>query len=281
MKNRIYSGLLLWASLLCLPLWGDELSPRMVLVIDDLGPNLMQGQAILALPGPVTYAVLPFTPHATHLARLAELRGKEIILHAPMANLANLPLGPGGLYPHLSEQEFKQVLNSNLDSLPRARGLNNHMGSLLTQQEQPMRWVMEVARERDLFYLDSRTTAETLAADIAREERVPVLERKVFLDHEVTADYVEQQFLHAIEVAKTEGSVVVIGHPYPVTVEYLKQGLPLLDELGIQLVSASAFLMQEADLQRLHQYQQRKLQTAQRVDEPSAGSSSILRVTPE
>lgn len=249
------------------------MSPRMVLVIDDLGPNLLQGQAVLELPGPLTYAVLPFTPHADRLAAFAAQRGKEVILHAPMANMANLPLGPGGLYPHLSEQEFKQVLNSSLDSLPQARGLNNHMGSLLTQQEQPMRWVMEVARERDLFFIDSRTTAETQAAIIAKDESIPVLERKVFLDHEVTADYVEQQFLHAIEVAQTEGSVVVIGHPYPVTVAYLEQGLPLLDALGIQLVSASAFLMQEAELERLGRYQQ--------VEKLATDSLSILHLTPE
>lgn len=264
---------MLWVSIWALPLWGDEFSPRMVLVIDDLGPNLLQGQAVLALPGPLTYAVLPFTPHATRLSHLAEQRGKEIILHAPMANIANLPLGPGGLYPHLSEQEFKQVLRSSLDSLPQARGLNNHMGSLLTQQEQPMRWVMEVARERDLFFIDSRTTAATQAANIARDENIPVLERKVFLDHEITFEYVEQQFLHAIEVAQTEGSVVVIGHPYPVTVAFLEQGLPLLDELGIQLVSASAFLMQEADLQRLEQYHQTKLQAANPL--------SVLHLTSE
>lgn len=245
----------------------------MVLVIDDLGPNLPQGQAVLELPGPLTYAVLPFTPHASRLAQMAEQLGKEIILHAPMANMADLPLGPGGLYPHLSEQEFKQVLHSSLDSLPHARGLNNHMGSLLTQQEQPMRWVMEVARERELFFIDSRTTAETQAAIIARDENIPVLERKVFLDHEVTAEYVEQQFLHAIEVAQSEGSVVVIGHPYPVTAAYLQQGLPLLDELGIQLVSASAFLRQEADLERLEGYQS--------PDKLATDSLSVLRLTPE
>jgi len=273
LKPGICAGLVLWVGIWALPLGAEEISPRMVLVIDDLGPNLSQGQAVIELPGPLTYAVLPFTPHAERLAVLAAEHGKEIILHAPMANMANLPLGPGGLYPHLSEQEFKQVLNRSLDSLPQARGLNNHMGSLLTRQEQPMRWVMEVARERNLFYLDSRTTAETQAANIAKEEHIPVLERKVFLDHEVTADYVEQQFLHAIAVAQAEGSVVVIGHPYPVTQAYLEQGLPLLDELGIQLVSASAFLMQEADLEQLHRYQQDEAQ--------AADSLSVLRLSPE
>lgn len=245
-------GALCIGLLLSLSVWADSLPPRMVLILDDLGTNAHQGKMALALPGPITYAVLPFTPHAKMLSELAVTQpGKEIILHAPMANMANLPLGPGGLYPHQSEAEFKQVLRHSLDSLPMARGFNNHMGSLLTQQVQPMRWAMEVARERDLFFIDSRTTAQTLAADVAREARVPVLERQVFLDHQIDSAAIEERFLHAVAVAQREGEVVVIGHPYPETLAYLEKGLPLLDELGIQRVTASAYLMQEAEMARL------------------------------
>lgn len=90
MKPGICAGLVLWVGIWALPLGAEEISPRMVLVIDDLGPNLSQGQAVIELPGPLTYAVLPFTPHAERLAVLAAEHGKEIILHAPMANMANL-----------------------------------------------------------------------------------------------------------------------------------------------------------------------------------------------
>lgn len=250
------------------PLLADEISPRMVLILDDLGVNAAQGRAALDLPGPITFAVLPFTPDATRFSITAHAKpSKEVILHAPMANIANLPLGPGGLYPHQSEAEFKQVLRNNLDSLPMVKGLNNHMGSLLTQQERPMRWVMEVAKERDLFFIDSRTTAATQAANMAREAGVPVLERRVFLDHEIDSHAIEQQFLRAVEIALEEGEVVVIGHPYPETLEYLHRGLPLLDELGIQRVTASAFLRQETDLQKRQalESQQRDMESALRL----------------
>lgn len=253
--------------------FANDLPPRMVLILDDLGVNAAQGRAALALPGPVTYAVLPFTPDATSFSLKANAAPvKEVILHAPMENLAHLPLGPGGLYPHQTEVKFKQVLNQNLDSLPMALGLNNHMGSLLTQLEQPMRWVMEVALERNLFYIDSRTTADTQAAALAREANVPVLERHVFLDHLIDSDAIEQQFLRAIDLAIQNGEVVVIGHPYPETLAFLQKALPTLDELGIQRVTASAYFMQEADLERLAQYD---LQITDRLDTTELDSSAL------
>lgn len=256
----------------------SDLPPRMVLILDDLGVNAAQGRAALALPGPITYAVLPFTPDAISFSNAVEITPvKEVILHAPMENLARRPLGPGGLYPHQTEAEFKRVLNKNLDSLPMVQGLNNHMGSLLTQLEQPMRWVMDVALERDLFFIDSRTTADTQAANMARKANVPMLERDIFLDHEIDSSAIERQFLLAIEKALTQGTVVVIGHPYPETLEYLSSALPLLDELGIQRVTASAYFMQEADLKRLSE-STLQVASASKTVEPA---SSIVRLISE
>ena len=254
MKQKLAGLCCLLGLVYTLSSYADEVSPRMLLILDDLGVNAAQGSAALALPGPITYAVLPFTPDAKAFSEKADQApSKEVILHAPMANIANLPLGPGGLYPHQSEAEFKQVLRKNLDSLPMVQGLNNHMGSLLTQQVEPMRWVMEVAKERGLFFIDSRTTALTQAATIARESNIPVLERNVFLDHQIDTDAIEKEFLRAIDIALQQGQVIVIGHPYPETLAYLQRGLPILDELGIQRVTASAYLMQEADLEAIDQ----------------------------
>lgn len=254
MKQKLAGLCCLFGLIYTLSSCADEMSPRMLLILDDLGVNAAQGAAALSLPGPITYAVLPFTPDAKAFSEKAnQVPNKEVILHAPMANIANLPLGPGGLYPHQSEAEFKQVLRKNLDSLPMVQGLNNHMGSLLTQQQEPMRWVMEVAKERGLFFIDSRTTALTQAANIAKESNIPVLERNVFLDHQIDSHAIEKEFLRAIDMALEDGQVIVIGHPHKETLEYLHQGLPLLDELGIQRVTASAFLMQEADLEALQQ----------------------------
>ncbi len=109
---------------------------------------------------------------------------------------------------------------------------------------------MEVARQRNLFFVDSRTTAQTLAGRVAHEHGIPSLTRDVFLDHERTEAFVHQQFQQGLKIARERGSVVMIGHPYPVTVAYLRKALPTLDELGIRLLTVSA-LLEERRWQRL------------------------------
>jgi len=238
--------------------------PRLVLVIDDMGDNRKAGLEALKLQGPVTYAFLPHSPFGAELAELAQQRGKEVILHAPMANTHNRALGPGALTTSMSQQEFKKTLRAGLDSIPHVIGFNNHMGSLLTQNQQMMGWAMDVAEERQLFFLDSRTTAKTVAWRTARNAGVPWLLRDVFLDHERTTDFVDHQFLKALAVARRYGTAVVIGHPYEVTVDYLKAALPALDEAGVQLVSASALLLQQQHKAKLESYQKQMQQRYQR-----------------
>ncbi|WP_409524250.1 divergent polysaccharide deacetylase family protein [Nitrincola sp. MINF-07-Sa-05] len=231
--------------------WSEELSPRFVLIIDDIGDNLELGMAAVNLPGPLTYAVLPHSPFGKRLAELANEQGKAVMLHAPMANTQDFPLGPGGLYLTQSRDELKDTLRSGLDSVPHARGMNNHMGSLMTQNRRPMTWVMEVVQERDLFFVDSKTTALSVAGRVADEHQVPFLIRDVFLDHEVTEAFIHQQFELAIQVAQEQGSVVVIGHPYRETVDYLRSNLSRLDELGIQQLTVAAMLHQEKVFEQL------------------------------
>ncbi|WP_372741414.1 divergent polysaccharide deacetylase family protein [Neptunomonas sp.] len=225
--------------------------PRIVIVIDDMGNNLAEGEAALALPGPVTYAVLPHSAYGRSLALAANRLGKDVMLHVPMANTQNLKLGPGALTQGLSEARFKEILNAGLDSVPYATGLNNHMGSLLTRQRTPMKWVMEVAKSRGLFFLDSRTTGGSVAWDTARNEGVPALIRDIFLDHEQTEVFLNRQFVRAVKIARKYGTAIVIGHPYPITTTFLQKAIPALDEAGVQLVSAPALLMQQQQTARL------------------------------
>jgi len=229
--------------------WRQQ-DPRMVLIIDDVGTSLPLGRAALELPGPITYAVLPLTPYSRRLSRDAEQRGKEVILHAPMANLHRLKLGPGALTLTQSKQELQATLRADLNAVPEAIGINNHMGSLMTQREETMAWVMEVLRERGLFFIDSRTTAQTRAYDTALRAGIPALKRDVFLDNERSKSAIEAQFLRAVALARRQGSVVVIGHPYPETVEFLARALPELGEYGISLMSASAYLAERNDAPR-------------------------------
>lgn len=195
--------------------------------------------------------MLPYTPHASVLAQEARATGKELILHTPMANLQASDPGPGALTPELTRSELQGRLRAALDSLPPVQGLNNHQGSLLTQLAAPMNWVMEVARERGLFFIDSRTTAATVAFQSAQAAGVPALERDVFLDHQLEPAAIAAAFERALRIARRDGVAVVIGHPHPQTLSFLEQALPRLGEQGIGQLSASAWLaLQQEQLRR-------------------------------
>jgi hypothetical protein len=222
----------------------EEFQPSMVIIIDDLGYNLPNGIGIVNLPFPLTLAVMPHTPHGALLARKGAASDKQIMLHVPMQNHAGLRLGPGGLTLDMDEKEFKQVLRKGLASVPYAEGINNHTGSALTEQTLPMQWTMDVANELNLFFVDSRTSAASVAWQQAVAQGVPALARDVFLDNDTSQDALETQFQEAIDIAQKHGSVVLIGHPYPATVEFLSKSLQRLDEAGIKLTSASALIWQ-------------------------------------
>ncbi|MBT3437418.1 MAG: divergent polysaccharide deacetylase family protein [Oceanospirillaceae bacterium] len=224
--------------------WANEVQPAMVIIIDDLGYNLANGLGIVNLPGPITLAVMPHTPHGALLAQRGKLANKEVMLHVPMENHAGLRLGPGGLTLAMQETEFKQVLRGNLASIPHVQGLNNHMGSALTEQALPMQWTMDLAKELNLFFVDSRTSAKSLALQQALRQQVPALERDVFLDNDTATKALTVQFEQAMRIAHKYGYVVLIGHPYPATIAFLKQKLPQLDQSGIMLISASALINQ-------------------------------------
>lgn len=212
------------------------------IIIDDIGYIDSLGARAVALPDDVTFAVLPHTPFGAALAESAHHNGKEVMLHAPMSNLANMPLGPGGLTPALSKEEFVSTLSQALDAVPYLKGINNHMGSELTAQEGPMHWVMETLQGRDLYFVDSYTTAASVAGRIAREENIPTLTRNVFLDNVQTHEDIDREFQRLLQVARDKGFATGIGHPYEATLDYLEKALPTLTLLDIELVPVSEMI---------------------------------------
>lgn len=212
------------------------------LIIDDIGYNAALGEQAIALPGAVTFAVLPHTPHGKELAELAHQQGKEVMLHAPMSNLANMPLGPGALTEALDKENFLATLNEDIDAIPHLQGVNNHMGSALTEMDTQMQWVMEVLKARELYFVDSYTTANSVAGKIARELEIPTMTRNVFLDNVQNHEDIDRQFKKLLQLAREKGVAVGIGHPYKETLTYLEQALPLLEEEGIELITASQMI---------------------------------------
>lgn len=212
---------------------------RIVIIIDDLGHSLRRGMQALELPGAVTYAVIPFTAHGRQLANAAFDAGKEVMLHAPMSTLEKTPLDAGGLTSELSREEFNTALLAALENIPHVRGVNNHMGSDLTTRRQQMAWLMRELRWQDLYFVDSRTNKETVAATVAAEFKVPHLSRHVFLDNERSLEAIAERFEVLLAKARDEGLAVAIGHPYPETIEFLTTTLPVLSSQGVRLVSVS------------------------------------------
>jgi len=231
--------------------------PVIAVIIDDMGNHETWGEAALELPGAVTYAFLPHTPYAASLAEKTHARGRQVMLHLPMDSADGNALGPGALTLHMDESELQQTLTENLQAVPYVEGINNHMGSLLTRHPGAMAWVMEAisARQDQLFFIDSRTTRETVAQAVAQEYRIPSSRRNVFLDNDRDPAAIRAQFSQLLDLARQEGSAVAIGHPYPETVTVLKALLPGLQGNGIRLVRASEMI--QLQQRRNSRWQQR------------------------
>lgn len=215
--------------------------PRVAIIIDDLGYQLEAGRRAIALPGPVTFAVLPGAPSAGALARRAHENGKEVLLHLPLqATSDDKDVEPAGINLDMSREMVGATFGAALDAVPYAIGVNGHRGSLLTRHPGHMRWLMDEIRAREnLFFVDSYTTAESVAMQIAREAGVDAVRRDVFLDPDRSPDTVARQFERMKRLAQKRGFVVAIGHPYAATLELLERELPKLREQGIELVTIS------------------------------------------
>jgi len=223
--------------------------PLVAIIMDDLGYLRVAGRRALNLPGNLSFSFLPNAPYARELADIAHERGKEILLHIPMEAYGDHPMGPGGLTKEMTEAELTESVCASMEAIPYARGLSNHMGSLLTARKKPMRWLMRAMLEcgNHLYFVDSQTTGKTVAASIAREHKIPTLERDIFLDHEPNPDAILARISQLVRWAKSRGTALGIAHPYPETLDVLGRVLPRLEERGVAFVPVSALLIRRME----------------------------------
>jgi polysaccharide deacetylase 2 family uncharacterized protein YibQ len=215
---------------------------RLVIIIDDMGHNLARGRDALSLPGKLNFAVIPYTRYGAELAQSAHQNGKEVLVHVPMSTEEPVPLGKGGLTAQLSRKEFRETLSAALGQIPHAQGINNHMGSGLTQKRLQMSWLMQELRKREMYFVDSRTSQNTIAATVAGEFNVPHLSRHVFLDNDRNVKEIDARFKETLLLAQRYGIAVAIGHPYPETINYLRDALLTVHDMGIHPVFVSEVL---------------------------------------
>lgn len=213
--------------------------PRVAIIVDDGGYGGEATEIIIGLDPALTLAILPNTPNGTTLAEEAARRGFELMLHMPMDNDSDTLTHPGQINTGMDAAEIHSLTKAALAQVPGAVGINNHTGSKFTADADAMRLFMAGIQDSGLYFIDSRTTPNTVASEVAREFRIPAAARTIFLDHDNADENIRARFQELIQEARAQGSAIGICHFRPNTAVVLRDLLPQLQAEGIQLVHAS------------------------------------------
>ena len=216
---------------------------KVAIVIDDMGQDIRQLRDILEIDAPISIAVLPFLPYSKDIATEAGSKGREVLLHLPMEpkDSNNNDPGKGAVFTDMTEAQVTEQVRRDIEAVPYITGVNNHMGSRFTEDERLMRIVLNIAKTKNLFFLDSKTTSKSTGYRLAKEMEVKTASRQVFLDNEEDINYIKGQILELVEIAKKRGSAIAIGHPHPSTIAALKEMIPLLNK-DVDIVTVSSLI---------------------------------------
>ena len=215
--------------------------PRVVIIMDDLGRDLDKARQLVDLGIPVTFSILPGESYATEVALLGARSGYEIMIHVPMEPHSYPATNPGddALLLGQSKKEIIRRVNSYFGKVPYAIGANNHMGSRFTEYDAGMHVVLQIMHEKGMFFIDSRTTGQSVVVPVARSLGVPSGVRDVFLDNVAEVDAITLQIRKLINLAEKRGHAIGICHPYPETLEALRQEAARLKDGPVEMVFAS------------------------------------------
>ena len=214
--------------------------PLVAIIIDDLGYDKKIAKKLSNLDAILTFSILPHSPYQKSIARLSRDKGFGIMLHLPMEPIEypNINPGPGTLLTSMTPDELTRQLEKDLDAVPFIKGVNNHMGSKMTAESSQMYQIFSILKKKGLFFVDSRTSVETLCKPSARLFQIPFAQRDVFLDHLVEVEFIRKQLNELVRIAQLNGYAVGIGHPHSLTYQVLHEMLPELQK-KVRLVPAS------------------------------------------
>jgi len=147
--------------------------------------------------------------------------------------------GKGVLLLEMDETKLLQQLSKDIEAIPYIKGVSNHMGSRLMEDPEKLKVVFSELKRRGLFFLDSRTTPQTLGLQIAQSVGLKAMERSFFIDHSLNEEKIKQKIKRLIQVSLLNGKAIGIGHPYPSTLKSLKEMIPQIREKGIEIVPLS------------------------------------------
>jgi polysaccharide deacetylase 2 family uncharacterized protein YibQ len=215
---------------------------RVAVVIDDLGRSVDEVETLERLGVPLTYSVLPFEAATPEVVAVLRRHGDEILCHLPMEPVNGQNPGPGALRHGMDAGELRAATAAALAAVPGAVGANNHMGSRLSADPRSMHAVLGLLADRDLFFLDSRTSPESVGYRVATELGVPAAERQVFLDGDQRPQMIREQFERMLAIARQRGAAIAIGHPHAATLAALAAAVPRAKALGYRFVRVSDLL---------------------------------------
>lgn len=218
-------------------------SPKMVIVLDDVGHTTENLELLRSLGNQVTYAILPFLKHSAFFDQFSFQTGAEVILHMPLESTQGTIPGPGLILTSMSDQAAVDVLRRSLASVPHAQGVNNHMGSKGSADIQLMTLLLREMKNSGLFFLDSMTTPKSVARTVSSSLNFPsTLKRDVFLDNTDTQDAVRNEVRKLAETARLNGYAVGIGHYRYNTMKVLNEEIPRLKKQGYEFISLQELL---------------------------------------
>ncbi len=215
---------------------------RVSIIIDDLGENYKAFKKLLAINVPFTFSILPFQTHSIRIANEAHEKSREVILHLPLEprDSLNNSINHGTLLTSMSRDQLLAQLGRNINAVPHLSGVSNHMGSKFTEDKDKMEIVLKAIKEKKLYFLDSRTTKNTVGYILAKEMGIKTAQRDLFIDNNRDLLSIEEQLKSIPLIAKkNDGYAIAIGHPHPTTIDALKKIVPILEEQGVKFVPLS------------------------------------------
>jgi len=212
----------------------------LVFIIDDAGNNLKELEPFLRIQFPFTIAVLPGLPHSAEAAKRIRESGKEVILHQPMEAIGGQDPGPGAIYSGMSAEKIRAVLSHNIEEIGPIAGMNNHQGSKITMDKEAMQTILAFCNEKGICFIDSRTTADSVVPEVAKQMGIKIAERNVFIDNEQNKNAMLRYITSGLARARKNGSAVMIGHTWsPDLAPLLAEQFPDFVEQGYTLKTAS------------------------------------------
>lgn len=214
---------------------------EIALIIDDFGFRQDMVAEFSAIRRSFTFAVIPFKPYSADAAAKGLASGHQVMLHLPMEPMAGIDSADAAatVRAGMTAAQVRELIDRSTGSLTGIIGVNNHQGSRATADRALMEPVMKELKQKGLFFVDSRTSGRSVAAETARRENVKTTENDLFIDGIADADYVKKQLRTAGDMALRLGSVTVIGHARPTTAAALREMIPELEAKGIRFVFVS------------------------------------------